>query len=276
MSGAQFSDLKTRVGSAIVMVAVTLAALYAPTQYGLFALLLLLVITFGFWELAKLCEPGISALRRTFLAFSPLIASIIGAVAMIGASLTIETGGMIMGGVMLAMVLILMRGDRLLFIGYGVLIALAITFINLLHSIFGPLGPLALLAVIAASDIAGYFGGRILGGPKFWPRVSPKKTWSGTIAGWIASAVAGMILIGPIGAIAPELNLTLLHGLLIGAGLSFAGQLGDIVESAMKRKAGVKDASNLIPGHGGVLDRLDAVIMAGALAYVVMLLVRAL
>jgi phosphatidate cytidylyltransferase len=111
-----------------------------------------------------------------------------------------------------------------------------------------------LVAVVVASDVLGYFAGRMLGGPKFWERVSPKKTWSGTVAGWIGAAVVGLVMVLAAGA----------SWLLVplSAVVAFAGQMGDIAESWVKRRAGVKDASNLIPGHGGVLDRFDALIGA--------------
>jgi phosphatidate cytidylyltransferase len=108
------------------------------------------------------------------------------------------------------------------------------------------------LAVVIASDIMGYFAGRLLGGPKFWPRVSPKKTWSGTIAGWIGALIVGWVFSGTLGSVV----------ILFSPIVALAGQMGDIAESAIKRRAGVKDSSNLIPGHGGVLDRFDAVIFA--------------
>lgn len=108
------------------------------------------------------------------------------------------------------------------------------------------------LAVVIASDIMGYFAGRLLGGPKFWPRISPKKTWSGTIAGWIGALIVGWAFSGTLGSVV----------ILFSPIVAFAGQMGDIAESAIKRRAGVKDSSNLIPGHGGVLDRFDAVIFA--------------
>lgn len=111
-----------------------------------------------------------------------------------------------------------------------------------------------LMGVVIISDTAGYFCGRLIGGPKFWPSLSPKKTWSGTAAGWVGAALFGVIL------------------WLTGAGsamliwlsplICFAGQLGDIAESWLKRRAGVKDSSNLIPGHGGFMDRFDAVMGA--------------
>lgn len=115
-----------------------------------------------------------------------------------------------------------------------------------------------LVAVVAATDMAGYFAGRWLGGPRFWPRISPKKTWSGTLAGWVAAAAVGAAFAGPSGAGAILLPVSVL--------VAFAGQMGDIVESALKRRARVKDSSALIPGHGGLLDRFDALMGAAAAA----------
>ncbi|WP_306154382.1 phosphatidate cytidylyltransferase [Roseovarius sp. MMSF_3281] len=119
-----------------------------------------------------------------------------------------------------------------------------------------------LVLVVVVSDVAGYFAGRKLGGPKFWPKVSPKKTWSGTIAGWIGAAVVGAVMAGPLGAGAGLIVISVL--------VSLAGQMGDIAESAVKRRVGVKDSSELIPGHGGVLDRFDAMLGAGVLVFVLM------
>ncbi|MFB2531777.1 phosphatidate cytidylyltransferase [Paracoccus sp. p3-h83] len=120
-----------------------------------------------------------------------------------------------------------------------------------------------LIGVVVASDVMGYLAGRALGGPKFWPSVSPKKTWSGTVAGWVGAALVGLgfAIAGLVGwAIVP-----------VSVVVAFAGQMGDIAESAMKRRAGVKDSSNLIPGHGGFLDRFDAVIGAAMTVYLLSL-----
>ncbi|MCM2562459.1 phosphatidate cytidylyltransferase [Lutimaribacter sp. EGI FJ00015] len=118
-----------------------------------------------------------------------------------------------------------------------------------------------LLCVVIASDVAGYFAGRLLGGPKFWPAISPKKTWSGTVAGWVGAAVVGAYFVHVFdvffdGAAQPALVV------LISVLVALAAQMGDIVESAIKRRVGVKDSSALIPGHGGLLDRFDALIGA--------------
>ncbi|MGA7808365.1 phosphatidate cytidylyltransferase [Bradyrhizobium sp.] len=115
------------------------------------------------------------------------------------------------------------------------------------------------LLVVWATDIGGYFAGRRLGGAKLWPRVSPNKTWAGALGGMVASLfVAG-------GFAALDLGKTL-PMLVLGACLSIASQLGDLFESAVKRRFGVKDSSHIIPGHGGLLDRLDGYVAAIVLA----------
>jgi phosphatidate cytidylyltransferase len=116
-----------------------------------------------------------------------------------------------------------------------------------------------ILLVVWVTDIGGYFAGRGIGGPKLWPRVSPKKTWAGAIGGFAASvAVAAGFAAFGLGKTGPLLAL--------GAVLSVASQLGDLFESAVKRRFGVKDSSQLIPGHGGLLDRLDGFVAAVVLA----------
>ncbi len=116
-----------------------------------------------------------------------------------------------------------------------------------------------ILLVVWGTDIGGYFAGRGIGGPKLWPRVSPNKTWAGAIGGFAASLViAAAFAAFGLGETAP---LLLLSGVL-----SIASQLGDLFESAVKRRFGVKDSSHIIPGHGGLLDRLDGFVAAVVLA----------
>jgi phosphatidate cytidylyltransferase len=121
--------------------------------------------------------------------------------------------------------------------------------------------------VVWVTDIGGYFAGRSIGGPKLWPRVSPKKTWAGALGGFVASLVvaAGFAALDPNKA-DPQFMLKITSLLLLGAILSVASQLGDLFESAVKRRFGVKDSSHIIPGHGGLLDRLDGFVAAVALA----------
>ena len=111
-----------------------------------------------------------------------------------------------------------------------------------------------LVLCVVATDILGYFAGRAFGGPKFWPRISPKKTWSGAVAGWVGAAAVGAIFLS-----FTDAGWDLIW---ISALLSFASQMGDIAESALKRRMGVKDSSGLIPGHGGLFDRFDGLLGA--------------
>ena len=117
-----------------------------------------------------------------------------------------------------------------------------------------------LFAVVWGTDIAAYFAGRLIGGPRLWPSVSPGKTWSGAIFGALGGAVLGLMLRG-------WANNT---GALFWLGLAaaIASELGDLFESALKRGFGVKDSSGLIPGHGGLMDRLDGFIAASVFAAV--------
>jgi len=111
------------------------------------------------------------------------------------------------------------------------------------------------LLVVWVTDSGGYFAGRGIGGPKLWPRVSPKKTWAGAIGGFAAGLiVAACFAALDLGRTGPLL--------LLGGMLSIVSQLGDLFESAVKRRFGVKDSSHVIPGHGGLLDRLDGFVAA--------------
>jgi phosphatidate cytidylyltransferase len=121
----------------------------------------------------------------------------------------------------------------------------------------------ALLFTIIASDTAQYYGGRLMGRRLLAPVISPKKTVEGALSGFVAGAVALPVL-GQWWL--PSLPAPALA--LVGVTLVAAGIVGDLFESLLKRSAGVKDASALIPGHGGVLDRLDSLLFAGPVFYV--------
>lgn len=128
-----------------------------------------------------------------------------------------------------------------------------------LDPVFGFKALMFVLLVVWATDIGGYFAGRQIGGPKLWPRISPKKTWAGAIGGFAASlVVAGGFAV--LGAEKP------LPALAMGAVLSIVAQFGDLFESAVKRHFGVKDSGHIIPGHGGLMDRLDGFVAAIVLA----------
>ena len=119
-----------------------------------------------------------------------------------------------------------------------------------------------LFAIVWSTDIFAYFAGRAIGGPKLAPAVSPNKTWAGAVAGTLGAVIAAVVVAGFIGTL--DKGTIAVVALL----LSVATQLGDLLESWIKRQFGAKDASHLIPGHGGVMDRLDgfwAAALAGCL-----------
>lgn len=140
----------------------------------------------------------------------------------------------------------------------------------LLHK--APAGPglvTLLIILIALSDSGAYFVGKAMGRRKLSPKISPNKTWEGSIAG-VVSAVVGMAIAWYIDAHydgVPLPGWPLWAYLLAGVALSIAGQIGDLVESMMKRDAGVKDSGRLLPGHGGILDRCDGFLFAGPMLY---------
>ena len=240
----KWADLRTRVLSAIVMVAVGAVEIWL----GGTAFVALVVVLTGvmIWELATMTAPQ----RRR----SPVTLAVAASAALV-AALVLRTDIAALFLAVPSVALILTpRRDRRLAGGYALAIMLAGYGLIELRQTGGTTVILWLVAVVVASDVLGYFAGRMLGGPKFWPAVSPKKTWSGTVAGWIGAAVVGLVLVLAAGASWLLVPLSAL--------VAFAGQLGDIAESWVKRRAGVKDASNLIPGHGGVLDRFDALIGA--------------
>ena len=123
----------------------------------------------------------------------------------------------------------------------------------------GAANTLFLLGAVWASDIGAFAAGRILGGPRLAPAVSPSKTWAGAAGGLLAAAVIGA-------AVAWAADGSGAAGTATALALAVAAQAGDLLESAVKRRLGVKDSGRLIPGHGGLLDRLDGLIAAAPVA----------
>lgn len=120
-----------------------------------------------------------------------------------------------------------------------------------------------LFAIVWSTDIFAYFIGRALGGPRLWPAISPKKTWSGSIGGTLAAAAVGGVVATGAGV---RLGIAFFGVCIL---LSVVSQGGDLFESAMKRRFGAKDSSHVIPGHGGLMDRLDSFAAAAIVALVI-------
>jgi phosphatidate cytidylyltransferase len=120
-----------------------------------------------------------------------------------------------------------------------------------------------LTLIVWGTDVGAYFAGRSIGGPKLSPKFSPNKTWSGAIGGMVIGTFAACYAMTWFGIVVSPMLV------VVSLVVSAFSQVGDIFESSLKRKYGVKDASNLIPGHGGVMDRLDGFVFAAILAFLI-------
>jgi phosphatidate cytidylyltransferase len=128
-----------------------------------------------------------------------------------------------------------------------------------------------LISAVWMSDIGGYGAGRLIGGPKMAPKISPNKTWAG-----LGGAIVGSILVFVIANFFSIFNGGLVLCLVYGGLIAVSGQAGDLLVSKLKRRAGVKDMSHLIPGHGGLLDRIDSLLLAGPVFFFTLKVIGAL
>ncbi len=257
--GRRWADLGTRTISAVVMVALALATTHrGGAAFLLFWLAAAVAIQ---WEWQRLV--GGERLVARFALGSATLALMAATLDRPGAALTL----LILAVGMIAAAALAGDGKRLWAasgVCYAGLLLLAAVWLRESFP-YGARSILWLFAVVWATDCFAYFGGRLIGGPKLWPRISPSKTWSGTLTGVAFGGVAGAFaalygLSGPA-PIGPVLALS-----FAAAALS---QVGDAFESGIKRHFGVKDSSWLIPGHGGVMDRLDGFVAAAIFALLV-------
>ena len=241
-AGGRWGDLGLRLVSSLVLAG--LGALSVALGGWVFLSMTVFIFALMAWELAALTDQPAQPVARIGIA----------ALAGLGLVLAQVQGWALVALAFAPLALALTpRRDARLIAAYSLAMLLsAHVFIALDHR--GAVIVVWLVCIVVASDVFGYFAGRLLGGPKVWPSISPKKTWSGTVAGWLGAGLVGLgfVLVEGAG-----------WGLLaISPLVALASQLGDIAESLIKRRAGVKDASRLIPGHGGVIDRFDAMIGA--------------
>ena len=242
--GGRWNDLQTRVISAVVMLAVGAVDIWlggAP-----FTALVVVLTGVMIWELAAITAPNASQVS--------VIVAVLASLALVATMLAPMHARTVFLVIPLIGIALPPRRDPVIAVAYAVAILVAGFGLISLRNEAGTPAILWLIGVVIISDVMGYFAGRLLGGPKFWPAISPKKTWSGTVAGWVGATLFGLGFVIFAGA---GWGLVALSPLT-----AFAGQMGDITESWIKRRTGVKDSSRLIPGHGGVLDRFDALIGA--------------
>lgn len=251
------SDLKIRVISGLAMAAVALGLLWAG---GLAFLTLTLVI--AALVLREWCAiTGALRPRMVYVLALTLLAASFG---LAGAG-NWPAGFLITicGGLLIGMLGLVLRQRTLRWVGPGLIYAaapaLALAWLRQQPDGFKIV--LWLMLAVVMTDTCAYFAGRRFGGPKLAPRISPKKTWSGLIGGMAGAALSGWVL-GAIFQMPLDRAIWLAGG---GAVLAVVSQLGDLGESALKRAFGVKDSGSILPGHGGIMDRVDGLVAAAAL-----------
>ena len=257
-------EFVARVVSALALGAVVLLALIVGGWFFALVWLVAGIVGAAEWIAMSRTEPRLPVTLATGLTLAGLVAAIrldapggvtiaigvAGALAMLGLArggsgkLNALTG--LVGAAIIALVPPALRDDP----GIGIV------------------GPAWMFAIVWSTDIAAYFTGRSLGGPKLLPRVSPNKTWSGAVGGLVAGTLAGLGIV----LYAREHGASALQGIALpavaisSACASIVSQAGDLLESALKRRYGVKDSGRSIPGHGGVMDRLDGFFTVALLA----------
>lgn len=256
------SPLVKRCLSAIVLAPPVLIAIFFGPPYS--DILVVLLCALAAWEWARICSG-----ERRDIAFVVAVGALplVPALAAFGHW---QAAGLALLAATLLSFLLACSVDRAraAWLGFGV--AYVGLFCLAFQSIreYGWQPVFWLLLVVWATDTGAYFAGRAIGGPKLAPRISPNKTWAGLIGGMVAAAAITLLL--SLGTrettISPE-------AAIVAMVLAVVAQIGDLLESHYKRCHGVKDSSNLIPGHGGILDRIDG-LMAAALAVFVILLIE--
>lgn len=259
-AGGGRSNLQLRVISALVLAAAVLALTWwGGAAFPIFAALVGALVFHEWSSLARDRHARTYTVAMWLMLAAVLVVLALGfdAVTVFGAA-AIAVAAALVAGLALGQGYGLATG-----IAYAAVPAAAIAFLR------GSDGPglwalLFLFAVVWATDIAAYFAGRAFGGPKLAPAISPSKTWSGAIGGAVAGAAGGAIvaLVGPAA-------LGIAAAALIALAVSVVSQFGDLFESAYKRRHGAKDSGHIIPGHGGVMDRVDGLVAAAVALYLV-------
>jgi phosphatidate cytidylyltransferase len=250
------SGLKPRILSALVMTPVAIAAVWIGSPY--FDILLFVFSAGMMWEWGRMCAPtsynGISVVTAVALGVAMMM-QIAGQPEYIAMPIAISV-----------IIAAARSGRNWLLAGFGVLYvslaALAALWLrNQDHD--GLLTIMWLFFLVWATDTGGYAFGKTIGGPKLAPRFSPKKTWAGLIGGMVCAGLIGGIITHFS---AGQISWTIV---VVSMFLAVVAQIGDLGESALKRHFTVKDSSNLIPGHGGLLDRADGMLSVFPVAFVI-------
>lgn len=276
------SELAQRVASAVVIAPVAVACVW----FGDAALATLLAgaAAVGAWEFYRMADAasGARPLARTGIALAALVPLAVHASLQLNVTPPLAAGAAV---VLLVLALAVWRRGvagrpltavattvlGVLYVGVPLAFGYALRHHNFVADARGGTA-LVMLPVLCtwASDIGAYFAGRLIGGPKLIPTVSPGKTVAGALGALVASTGLAAAYVPNVLRPAASLGMGPGRPLLFGVLISVAAQMGDLVESLLKRDAGVKDSSHLIPGHGGVLDRVDSLLFALPVAHLVL------
>ena len=241
-------DLRLRLVSASFLLCISAFCIYFGNY--LFTLFILSLIGVMHWELGKMLSP-MSVQAMWFSAFLSMF----------------STACLLASNSILWPILLLLINfyfQRYFFHhsrNFGAFYSLAVIVCGIIfyrvRLEFGLYHTIWLIGIVVVTDTAGYLIGRIIGGPKIFPRISPKKTWSGVLAGWFAVGLFSWLFVENI---APQ--SLFIKFVSISILLSVSAQIGDMIQSHLKRRSDVKDSSGLLPGHGGFMDRFDGFVGA--------------
>lgn len=248
-------DIALRAASALVLAPAAVAAVWAGGVWFLGLIVAGVVLLAVEW--ARMSAHGAWRAMAVII-MAAVIASVVTThLGRLPTALTLLVVGAVIGGVAARL-----RGLQALNTAYGVLYlgwpAVLLVWLRDDHSVVGLHWTALVFAVAWAADIMAYLVGSLIGGPKLWPRFSPNKTWSGFVGGLAAGGLAGAAITAGF----DMGRLTVFWGAVLGLAGALATMAGDLWESALKRRFGVKDAGALIPGHGGLLDRVDGLMFA--------------
>ena len=251
MTLARWSDLPSRLYSALVLIVV---GFWAVFYGGLFLLLAVsILVSVMHFELAKMQSPHNSG--------APQFSSLVGLMTLM--ILNYSTDWFLSFSALVFSLIcqyFLFRTQKMAGVLYSMIIILGGVYFVELRADFGILFVVWVICVVVVTDTFGYFGGRLIGGPKFLARISPNKTWAGIVSGWLGAILCTYFFM--VQKVFTDFIFSAQAFFLIAILLSFCSQIGDIFESYIKRQCNVKDSSNIIPGHGGFMDRFDGIIAA--------------
>jgi phosphatidate cytidylyltransferase len=247
-------DLWPRLVSGLALGAASLVLTLAG--WATFTALVVVAALVLSWEFGRLVRGDQTDLVMGLHAGAVAAASILAGLGLVGPGLLLLSIGTILATLM-------SFGRRAVLSGLGVLyIGLPAIGLIWLRSDpdYGLAAVLYVIVTVVAADTAAYFAGRLIGGARLLARVSPNKTWAGLAGALVASAATGMVYARLV------LGATSIRLATLSAALAFIAQTGDLLESSLKRRFGAKDASSLIPGHGGLMDRVDGLVAAAMVA----------